>query len=70
MIVDAHAHVWRATPGYPEPAVTTVSPVSDVPAEVLAEYMAEHGVGRVVLVQPLYPGEDNSYVADCAARDR
>jgi L-fuconolactonase len=59
MPVDAHAHVWRAVPNYPEPAVTTVSPASDVPAEVLDEYLAEHGVDRAVLVQPLYPGEDN-----------
>jgi predicted TIM-barrel fold metal-dependent hydrolase len=29
--------------------------------------MDEHGVDRAVLVQPAYPGEDNSYVADCAA---
>src|SRR5439155_9485276 len=67
MIVDAHLHVWRAFAGYPQPAVTTVSPVSDVPVELFCEYMAEHGVDRAVLVQPLYPGEDNSYIADCAA---
>jgi predicted TIM-barrel fold metal-dependent hydrolase len=67
MIVDAHIHVWRALPGYPHPAVTTVSPVSDVPVELFCEYMAEHGVDRAVLVQPVYPGEDNSYIADCAA---
>jgi len=41
---------------------------SDVPVEVLDEYRAEYGVDRVVLVQPVYPGEDNGYVADCAAR--
>jgi hypothetical protein len=68
MLVDAHAHVWRAVPNYPEPAVTTMSPVSDVSAEVLDEYLAEHGIDRAVLVQPVYPGEDNGYVADCAAR--
>src|SRR5262245_25505718 len=67
MIVDAHTHVWRALSDYPRPAVTTVSPVSDVPAELLCQYLAEHGVDRAVLVQPIYPGEDNSYVADCAA---
>jgi hypothetical protein len=59
MLVDAHAHVWRAVSNHPEPAVTTVSPVSDVPAEVLDEYLAEYGVGRAVLVQPVHPGEDN-----------
>jgi L-fuconolactonase len=69
MIIDAHLHVWRAVPDYPNPAATTVSPVSDVPVELLNEYMAEHGVERAVLVQPMYPGEDNSYVADCAAAE-
>lgn len=67
MLVDAHLHVWRATRDYPDPSATIVSPLSDVPVELLAEYMAEHGVDRAVLVQPLYPGEDNSYVAECAA---
>lgn len=69
MIVDAHLHVWRAVPDYPQPSSTTVSAVCDVPWELFAEYRAEHGIERAVLVQPLYPGEDNSYVADCAARD-
>ena len=68
MLVDAHAHVWRAVPNYPEPAATTVSPVSDVPVEILDEYLTEYGVDRAVLVQPVYPGEDNGYVADCATR--
>lgn len=67
MIIDAHLHVWRSVPDYPQPAATTVSPVCDVPVELLNEYMAEHGVERAVLVQPMYPGEDNSYVAGCAA---
>ena len=69
MLVDAHAHVWRAVPNYPEPAATTVSPVSDVPVEILDEYLTEYGVDRAVLVQPVYPGEDNGYVADCATAD-
>lgn len=69
MIVDAHLHVWRSTPDYPKPGETIVSPLSDVPIELLSDYMEEHGVNRAVLVQPLYPGEDNSYVADCAAAD-
>jgi predicted TIM-barrel fold metal-dependent hydrolase len=69
MIVDAHLHVWRAAPDYPNPSATIVSPLSDVPMEVLNEYMIEHGVDRAVLVQPIYLGEDNSYVADCAAAE-
>ena len=67
MIVDAHLHIWRAVPTYPNPAGTIVSPLSDVPVELLLEYMTEHQVDRAVLVQPMYPGEDNSYVAGCAA---
>ncbi len=67
MIVDAHLHIWRAIPGHPNPAATIVSPASDVSVELLAQYMTEHAVDRAVLVQPTYPGEDNSYVADCAA---
>lgn len=66
MLIDAHLHVWRAVPTYPDPGVTIVSPLSDVPIELLREYMDEYGVDRAVLVQPLYLGEGNSYVADCA----
>jgi predicted TIM-barrel fold metal-dependent hydrolase len=66
MLVDAHLHVWRDASDYSGSAPTPVSPSADVPVELLAEYMSEHGVGRAVLVQPVYPGEDNSYVADCA----
>ena len=69
MLIDAHLHVWRAAPDYPNPSGTTVSPLSDVPVEVLRQYMAEYDVDRAVIVQPLYPGEDNSYVADCAAAE-
>lgn len=67
MRIDAHLHVWRAVPAYPDPAITIVSPVSDVPLELLEAYLDEYSIDRAVLVQPLYPGEDNSYVADCAA---
>lgn len=67
MLVDAHVHVWRAVSDHPQPALTTVSPVSDVPLELLDAHMTEYGVERAVLVQPLYPGQDNSYIADCAA---
>lgn len=69
MVVDAHLHVWRSVPDHPQPSATIVSPCSDVPVELLRQYMAEHGVDKAVLVQPLYPGEDNSYVANCATAD-
>jgi predicted TIM-barrel fold metal-dependent hydrolase len=38
-----------------------------VPAELLEQYLDEHGVERAVLVQPVFRGEDNAYVADTAA---
>lgn len=69
MTIDAHLHIWRATTTYPNPSVTHVSPFSDVPLELLQEYMDEYDVAGAVLVQPLFPGTDNSYVADCAARE-
>jgi predicted TIM-barrel fold metal-dependent hydrolase len=66
MIVDAHVHIWRKDPGFPDPGVTFMSPASDIPLELLRHYMDEHGVDRAVLVQPMYPGGDNSLVADAA----
>lgn len=66
MIVDAHAHIWKKDPAYPDPGATILSPASDVPLDLLRRYMDEHGVGRAVLVQPMYPGEDNSRVAEAA----
>jgi len=66
-IVDAHVHIWRAVSDYPVPNATIISSYSDVPVELLDDYRAEHGIERAVLVQPLFPGQDNSYVADCAA---
>lgn len=69
MTIDAHLHVWRATTTYPNPSVTHVSPFSDVPLELLKEYMDEYDIAGAVLVQPLFPGSDNSYVADCAANE-
>ena len=66
MIVDAHVHIWRKDPRFPDPSVTIMSPASDIPLELLRHTMDEHGVGRAVLVQPMYPGEDNGLVADAA----
>ena len=54
-------------PEYPTPWATTVSPLSDVPVELFEQYMDEFEVDRATLVQPTFPGEENSYVADCAA---
>ena len=66
MIVDAHAHLWKATPS---DAAAIMSPRCDIPASLLKTYMEEHGVDRAVLVQPIYPGEDNSRILDVARRE-
>ena len=66
MIVDAHLHIWKSDPAYPDQTLTTVSPACDIPETLLRDYMEEHGVSRAVLVQPMYPGEDNSLVANAA----
>jgi predicted TIM-barrel fold metal-dependent hydrolase len=66
MIVDAHVHIWKQDLHFPNPAATFMSPTSDVPLHLLRHYMDEHGVERAVLVQPMYPGEDNSLIADAA----
>jgi L-fuconolactonase len=67
MIIDAHLHVWRATPADQPAATTLVGPHEDVPIERALAVFDANAVDRGVLVQPMYPGEDNSYVADCAA---
>ena len=69
MKVDAHVHVWQSAPHFPDPRATIVSPMSEVPVELLRNYLDEHGIDRAVLVQPVYPGEDNAFVANCAAAD-
>ena len=63
MIVDAHAHLWKAVESS---AKTIVDPRCDIPASLLKTYLAEHGVDRAVLVQPMYPGEDNSLILEAA----
>jgi predicted TIM-barrel fold metal-dependent hydrolase len=64
--VDSHLHVWRASSGQTPAIATLVPPETDVPIDAAASTLAEHGIDRAVLVQPVYPGEDNSYVAACA----
>jgi predicted TIM-barrel fold metal-dependent hydrolase len=69
VVVDTHAHIWRPAPTGSQPLETIVSGAADISAEMLQQCLDEHGVDRAVLVQPVYPGEDNSYVADTAASD-
>ena len=69
MIVDAHTHIWRPDTSGENRVTTIVSGQTDIPAELLRRYLDEHGVERAVLVQPVYPAEDNSFVADAAVAD-
>lgn len=65
-VVDSHLHVWRAAGGETPDVQTIVPPQTDVPIELARQTLAEHGVARAVLVQPVFRVEDNSYVAACA----
>jgi L-fuconolactonase len=69
LTIDAHLHVWQAVqPGVPG-AATIVSPHEDVPVERALNVLDANGVDRAVLVQPMFRGEDNNYVADSAAEN-
>ncbi|MEO1994297.1 MAG: amidohydrolase family protein, partial [Planctomycetaceae bacterium] len=46
-----------------------VSPAANIPLELLHNDMQEYGVDRAVIVQPIYPGEDNLLISDSAALD-
>jgi L-fuconolactonase len=65
MRVDSHMHVWRAAQGDTPGVQTIVPPQADVSLELASQTMAEHGVDRAVLVQPVFRGDDNSYIAQC-----
>jgi predicted TIM-barrel fold metal-dependent hydrolase len=64
--VDAHLHVWRASAVETPLVKTLVSPQTDVTIELAADVLVDHHIERAVLVQPVFPGEDNSYIAACA----
>jgi L-fuconolactonase len=67
--VDAHLHVWRAAEGETPQVRTLVPPQTDVPIELAGDTLLAHQVERAVLVQPVFRGEDNYYVAQCARAD-
>ncbi len=67
--VDAHLHVWQAAEGETPGVQTIVPPQTDVPIERASRVMLEHKIDRAVLVQPVFRGEDNSYVAASARND-
>ena len=67
MIIDTHLHVWSddfARYPFAEGRKET----EGAPVELLNETMAEAGVDRAVIVQPIHYLYDNRYVADCLRR--
>ena len=61
--VDAHLHLWRTVAGETPHVHTIVPPQTDVPVDWARHVMHDHAMDRAVLVQPVFPGEDNSYIA-------
>lgn len=69
-VVDTHMHIWASDPGrypFPHPYIPDFQ-YADVPTEgtteMLLEDMDRNGVTHSILVQVIYHGWDNSYVAD------
>jgi predicted TIM-barrel fold metal-dependent hydrolase len=70
MIVDAHVHVWEENNGrHPYHPVLGIVPHKPAPLETLLLEMAAAHIDRAVVVQPSVYGWDNSYVAECLARE-
>ena len=71
-VIDTHMHVWANDPKrYPFPHPYTEN-FQETPhpatLEMLVEDMDQFGCDGAVLVQVIYHGWDNLYVADCAKR--
>ena len=67
MIVDTHLHVWSSDyDTYPMEGGRTSS--EDGSVEFLNTKMAEAGVGKAVIVQPIHYLFDNTYVGDTLKR--
>ena len=73
-IIDTHMHVWGNNAGrypFPHPYNPGFS-IKDVPhqatVEMLIEDMDQNACTHAVLVQVIYHGWDNSYIADCVKR--
>jgi predicted TIM-barrel fold metal-dependent hydrolase len=71
-VIDTHMHVWSNDPAtfpfaHPTDASFKPPPVAGT-MEMLLEEMDRHAVDFAVLVQVIYYGWDNRYVADCIKR--
>lgn len=69
LVVDSHMHVWaddRVKYPFPHPYVPTFNePPCRGTVEMLVDDMNRFGCTHAVLVQVIYHGWDNSYIADC-----
>ena len=69
MIIDSHLHVWSDDESlYPYGEVSRPETGARASVELLNEHMAEAGVEKAGIVQPIHYLYDNRYVADCLAR--
>ena len=67
MIIDTHLHVWSDDfSRYPFADGSRAA--EGAPVELLNETMAEAGVDKAVIVQPIYYRYDNRYTAECLRR--
>lgn len=64
LIIDSHVHVWKADPHYPWAPQAKTLPAKDATPETLLKLMDGAGVPRTVIIQVIYYGWDNSYLAD------
>jgi len=71
-VIDTHMHVWANDPRrYPFPhpySKDFKGAPHEGTVEMLIKDMDQHGCTHAVLVQVIYHGWDNTYVADCVKR--
>ncbi|MDP6556519.1 MAG: amidohydrolase family protein [Pirellulaceae bacterium] len=72
-IIDTHMHVWANDPlrhSFRHPYIKDFKEAPhEATVEMLMEDMDRHGCTHSVLVQVIYHGWDNSYVADCVKQN-
>jgi predicted TIM-barrel fold metal-dependent hydrolase len=72
-VIDTHMHVWAKNGDRRYPFAHPYLPdfagaPHDATVEMLLDDMDRHGSSHSVLVQVIYHGWDNAYVADCARK--
>jgi L-fuconolactonase len=67
-IIDPHTHIWTQDPAFPWPDPENPPTTEECNAEILLDLMAEHGVEKTVLVQPIHNLWNNRYVIHAAKK--